>query len=99
LIGLLKHATPVSYTSQSVPTMGEVNFVPTAPLNSFEKGAIDRLKSNPEQDAVIHDGKDEIQIVGALRAEQRCQKCHDVKRGDLLGGLTYRLIRSREFAD
>ncbi len=94
LIGLLKHATPVSYVSPNVPKMNELKNVPTAPLNSFEQGAIDRLRSNLEEDAVVKDGKDEIQIVGALRASEKCRGCHAVKRGELLGALTYRLIRS-----
>jgi len=34
-----------------------------------------------------------IEMVGSLRAIDQCTKCHDVKRGALLGAFSYELRR------
>lgn len=99
LIGLIKHATPVAYVAREIPRMGELNSVPTTELNDFEHRAIKHLKSNPNQDVAIHNAPDGIQLVGALRAEKACAKCHSVKNGDLLGALTYRFELDGEAVD
>ncbi len=44
---------------------------------------------------MIADSPDQIRMVGSLRASQNCLDCHSVRRGELLGALTYELIPVR----
>lgn len=93
LVSLLKHGTPVAYVSKHLPQMDELHGAPTRPLDSFEQKSIDRLRS--DEDIAIDEGVDRIRMVGALRASKNCLKCHSVRRGDLLGALTYELVPVR----
>jgi hypothetical protein len=73
--------------------MDELRDAPTRPLDDFERGAIDRLRS--DEDLVIDDAPNRIRMVGSLRAGKDCLECHSVRRGELLGAFSYELIGGR----
>lgn len=93
LVSLLKHETPVAYLSKNLPKMDELRDAPTRPLEEFERRSLERLKS--DEDVVIEEGPDRIRMVGSLRASKGCLDCHSVRRGELLGALTYELVPVR----
>lgn len=93
LVSLLKHETPVAYISRNLPKMDELRAAPTRPLEEFERTSLERLKS--DEDVVIEDRLDRIRMVGSLRASKTCLECHSVRRGELLGALTYDLVPAR----
>jgi hypothetical protein len=90
LVSLLKHDIPVVYVSKNLPQMDELQDAPTRPLDLFEQHALSRLRT--DEDVMIEDTEDRIRMVGSLRAGQACLACHSVRRGDLLGALTYELV-------
>jgi len=93
LVSLLTHEVPVAYVSKNLPQMDELRDAATRPLDSFEQQAIDRLRA--DDDLVIDDGADRIRMMGSLRAGKNCLNCHSVRRGDLLGALSYELVPAR----
>jgi hypothetical protein len=93
LVSMLKHETPVAYLSRNLPRMDELRDAQTRPLEEFERKSLERLKS--EEDVVIDDTSDRIRMVGSLRAAWNCRECHSVRRGELLGALTYELVPIR----
>ena len=100
LISLLKHDPavvypPVTYTGewnhkQNPPTPAKIGNEGTRSLNDFETAALKQLKEKKENMAVPGD----MVMVGALRAESSCLKCHDCTEGDLLGAFTYILQKA-----
>lgn len=90
LVSLLKHDVPVAYVSNHLPQMDELRDAPTRPLDEFERTSLDLLVS--EEDVVIDETPDRIRMIGSLRADKNCLKCHAVQRGALLGALTYELV-------
>jgi hypothetical protein len=90
LISLLKHDSPAAYVSENLPEMDKLRDAPTRLLEEFERTSLDRLKS--EEDVVIAETPDRIRMVGSLRASRNCLDCHSVRRGELLGALTYELV-------
>ena len=56
-------------------------------MDAFESAALARLRT--QEDIVIDETPSRIRMVGSLRAGQTCIECHDVRRGELLGALTY----------
>jgi len=93
LIGLRDHGIPVSVAAPQMAKGNRLNRGLAVASNEFERSAIQQLLSKLDADVIVQEEREEIQVVGALRATERCQSCHDVRRGELLGGLTYRLIR------
>lgn len=93
LVSLLKHDTPVAYVSKNLPQMDELRDAPTRPLDAFERNSIDRLRA--DEDVMIDETPDRIRMVGSLRAAKNCLDCHSVRRGELLGALTYELVLVR----
>jgi len=93
LVSLLKHETPVAYISRNLPQMDELRDAPTRPLDAFERQSLDSLRS--DEDVVIDKTTDRIRMVGSLRAAKTCLDCHSVRRGELLGALTYELVPAR----
>lgn len=79
------------YVSESLPKMEELRSAETRPLDSFEYISLGRLFQS--EDVVIESSQNRVRMLGALRAQDHCLKCHDVKRGELLGALSYELIR------
>jgi hypothetical protein len=90
LISLLKHDTPVAYTSPYLPQLDEVQDLPTRQLTRFELSSLDRLRN--DEDVVVDESPDTIRMVGSLRAARNCLECHSVQRGELLGAFTYELV-------
>lgn len=91
LIGTLSHSQPVAYVSGHLPQLDELSTYPTRELNDFEQSAISQLRAT--QDVVVDEQPDRIRMVGSLRANDDCRRCHTVPRGELLGALTYELLR------
>lgn len=90
LVSLLKHDQPVAYVSDNLPNMDELRDAPTRPLEDFENAALHRLRA--EDDVVIDEAPHRLRMLGSLRAATRCLECHSVRRGDLLGALSYELV-------
>ncbi|MSR56112.1 MAG: hypothetical protein EXS05_00320 [Planctomycetaceae bacterium] len=95
LLSLLKHAAPVVYVSQNLPQMYELNDAPTRPLDTFERVSLARLWA--DEDLVIAESPYQIRMLGSLRAAEACIECHAVRRGELLGALTYELGPERRW--
>jgi hypothetical protein len=93
LVSMLKHDVPVAYVSKNLPQMDELQDAPTRPLDLFEQHAVSRLRT--DEDVMIEDAEDRIRMVGSLRAGKACLGCHSVRRGDLLGALTYELVPAK----
>ncbi len=93
LVSLLKHETPVAYVSKNLPQMDELRDAPTRPLDDFERQSIVRLRA--DEDVAIDEAVERIRMVGSLRAAKSCLECHSVRRGELLGALTYELMPTR----
>jgi len=89
LIGMLSHPQPVAYVSEHLPQLDELSTYPTRELNDFEQSALTQLQTM--QDLVIDEQPDRIRMVGSLRADDNCRRCHTVGRGELLGALTYEM--------
>jgi hypothetical protein len=89
LVSLLKHDAPSAYVSKNLPRMDELTEATTRPLDEFENGALEQLRSGEE--LVIDDHADDLRMLGSIRAAKQCTECHSVNRGALLGAFTYRL--------
>ena len=93
LIGIAKHETPVAFvvnrhilgnSAQRSPNLT------TRPLTTFETKALAEL--HPGVDVAEQTEKDGLLIVGAVRAQDACLRCHtSSKVGDALGAFSYRL--------
>ncbi|HTU26434.1 MAG TPA: hypothetical protein VMF30_13595, partial [Pirellulales bacterium] len=90
LIGLLKYDRPKAYVTENLPRLDELGEAATRDVDDFEQAALTRLQT--DQDVVIDESPTEIRMVGSLRAGNDCLECHSVRRGELIGALTYRLI-------
>lgn len=90
LVSLLKFDSPRVYVLDHLPRMDQLSSrdAPTRPLNDFETTAVERLR-NSWDDLVVEERNDEIRMVGALRAVRKCQECHRVEYGELLGAFSY----------
>ncbi|NQV25650.1 MAG: hypothetical protein HQ518_14930 [Rhodopirellula sp.] len=93
LVSLLKFDEPRVYVSETLPNMKELDQVETRSLDAFEAKSLPHLFR--ETNVVTEDRPDEIRMLGSLRADTRCLKCHSVERGQLLGAFSYRLAPSR----
>jgi hypothetical protein len=71
--------------------MDELREARTRPLTEFESKAVERLQAGEE--LVVHETRDTIEMLGAVRAMSVCNECHQVPRQTLLGAFTYRLRR------
>jgi hypothetical protein len=108
LIGLLTdkpiiHHTPIPASGSKFDIKKLAREAAVRKANEFEIAAIAKVKHDGV--LVTQEGKDEIRMVGALRATQNCLNCHiqrgsnnkDIatpfKVGDVLGALTYRILR------
>jgi hypothetical protein len=91
LVSLLKHDKPAVYLSDNLPRMQDLKKVKTRPLSDFEDSALQSLGKG--EDLVAEASTNRIVMVGSIRAVNECLKCHDVKRGDLLGSFSYELRR------
>lgn len=89
LVSLLLHVEPAIYVSENLPRMQDVRNLPLRPLDDFERDALARLVAG--EDLVVGTAEHAGQMLGSLRAAQRCAECHEVPRGTLLGAFSYRL--------
>lgn len=71
--------------SQKLPDMKKLTEVPVRPLNEFETSALAQIVAKHSD--VVSEGN--AKIVGAIRAQSSCLKCHEVSEGDLLGAFSY----------
>ena len=90
LIGLLKYDKPKAYVSEFLPRLDELGDAATRDLNEFESAALVRLRT--QEDIVIDETPSRIRMLGSLRAGNTCIECHDVRRGELLGALSYEFV-------
>ena len=98
LIGLLMHDAPVAYMNpdDKLPTMATAKDSKTRELTEFESGGLKDLAAGKEVVAVDAT-TNQVRMVGAIRMADACLKCHEGKRGDLLGAFTYDLVRDPAF--
>ncbi len=89
LVSLLRHTEPRVYIAENLPEMDKLADVPNRPLNAFEQGALPQLAT--QQDVVVNQTSDRIEMLGALRAGNKCLECHQGERGKLLGAFSYSL--------
>jgi len=92
LIGLVQHPEPTAYVISIPPqkaffTNAMARFVKTRALTTFETDALVELRSGRNDVLGTHDGS--AAILGAVRAQEKCLKCHDGKAGNLLGAFSY----------
>ena len=88
LIGVAFHETPVAYVTRM--HRGNSTNHPTRELIDFERQAITKLRAG--WDVVVQANQESRMVIGALRAQQSCLRCHeDYKVGDVLGALEYHL--------
>jgi hypothetical protein len=65
----------------------------TRAMDEFEKAAVKRMQDG--RDIVVRNTGKGVQLIGALRAQENCAKCHDTARGALLGALVYSMERNK----
>jgi hypothetical protein len=93
LVGLLASDEFRVYVSEQLPAMDELKDVPTRRLDDFELATLPRLLQSDE-DVSTAATPNRIRMLGALRASSHCLECHSVREGDLLGALSYELVRT-----
>jgi hypothetical protein len=94
LVGLQGGPEPVVY----VPLRHALPFNRTdfqsRQLSAFEQRALKALRTGQTVERARGADADTIEVMGALRGDGSCLKCHKTaKEGDLLGAFTYRLRR------
>ena len=90
LIGLLKYDRPKAYVLEFLPRLDELGEAATRDVSEFEAAALERLKT--QEDLVIDEAPERIRMVGSLRAGKDCLECHSVRRGELIGALSYEIV-------
>ena len=111
LVSLLKHDPPVAYLDQGPPkklAMDQAPFklvgddpekIPTRSLNETEVASLEALSEGKDHVLAWDTAEERLQLIGAIRAKDSCLKCHEVKRGDLLGAFTYWIEEERKAPD
>ncbi len=89
LVSLLRFETPRVYVTQRLPNLEHLKAVPTRQLNEFEESNLPKLYR--DEDVVLQESAGSILMLGSLRANKTCLKCHSVERGELLGAFSYEL--------
>ncbi|HJT78169.1 MAG TPA: hypothetical protein VJ739_13275, partial [Gemmataceae bacterium] len=89
LVSLLKYDEPAAYLSSNFPRMDELSDAPTRPLDGFEKEALAKLRGG--EDLIVQEAPKQMRMLGSLRAVQQCLRCHEVRRGELLGAFSYQM--------
>ena len=91
LVSLRRFGRPMVYaTNQKLPQMEELEKTPTREPTAFESAALDSLAKGEEL-VYIQNGRS-VLALGALRARENCTKCHEVRRGALLGAFSYEFL-------
>jgi hypothetical protein len=94
LISLMKGTASGSGYYHRLPKVGDSREASPEPMNSFEQQAVDHLQTKFDEKVVTRLADNEIEMVGALRADNDCMRCHKVEAGTLLGVFSYRLRRA-----
>lgn len=88
MIGWMLAGEPVAYLPK-VDARGEA-VAATRKLDAFELVALEVLREG--QDLFVREKDGIVRMLGAVRADATCAKCHaDTKTGDLLGAFSYTL--------
>lgn len=99
LIGLQRDAPIVFHATESGVLRSEaIESYKTRQLTEFEKRAIRSLKAGRSVTYRATKDNARFTVVGALRAEKTCARCHDVPEKTLLGAFVYTLERMGEAA-
>jgi hypothetical protein len=98
LVGLLMHDVPVVYLNPEgkLPAMKAAKEAGTRELTEFESNGLKDLAAGKEF-VSVDATTNHLRMVGAIRMADACMKCHDGKRGDLLGAFSYDLVRDPAF--
>jgi hypothetical protein len=93
LVSLLKHDPPAVYLSDHLPRMQDLSSddAPTRLLDGFESASLERLLEGAT--VIADESRNEIRMLGGLRAAQQCTQCHSVREGHLLGAFSYEFRR------
>jgi hypothetical protein len=97
LIGILSHEQPILYLTDKLPSMEQIRQGKTRALDFFEETALSSLRDG--EDLYIVRKGDTLRMLGALRATNTCQQCHDAQVGDLMGAFSYVLRPASTKAD
>lgn len=89
LVGLLMAESPRVYQTKNFPTMTEAKESPTRPLDAFESWGLAEIAKGHSTVAMKRRDGTAIRMVGAIRANDSCVKCHGCQPGDLLGMMSY----------
>ncbi|HEY1784461.1 MAG TPA: hypothetical protein VGG30_02895, partial [Pirellulales bacterium] len=90
LVSLLKHDEPGVYISEFLPAMDELRDAPVRPLDAFEERSLAVLLEGGDIEAAVVG--QQVRMLGAIRAAQKCLDCHSVEHGALLGAFSYVLL-------
>lgn len=96
LVGLQTASEPIVY----VPLRHNLPFnradFKSRPLSPFEKRALNLLRAGRTIELSPGEAPETIEVMGALRGDGTCLKCHkNVREGELLGAFSYRMRRER----
>jgi hypothetical protein len=72
-------------------TPGALDKVLTRTPDTWETKELEELKKGKE--LLVEGTPQSVRMLGAVRAGDKCLKCHAVSQGDLLGAFTYELHR------
>lgn len=94
LVGLLMHQEPRVYLSEQLPNMEQLSKkdIETRQLNAFEIHGLKTLSEG--ENLAVSATSNRIVMLGAIRAESSCLRCHNKKEGALLGAFSYEFLRS-----
>lgn len=93
LISLLKFPEPRVYVSKYLPNMKELRNGQTRPAMPFELEGVKELRRGKA--LYLRSDQQRIHLIGAVRALDRCVRCHQVEKDDLLGAFSYRLSKMK----
>lgn len=94
LVGLLMHDHPVVYDKNLIQASKQ-SLDRFRDLDSLQAESLEALQDGAELSMLWNRGENHLQALGAIRAKDHCLRCHDVKRGDLLGAFSYRIEESK----
>jgi len=95
LVGLLMHDHPVVYDKHLLTGDDQGDEPPvTRKPDGFESKSLENLQAGAERVMGWNEKENCLQVLGAIRAKAECLKCHDVRRGSLLGAFSYRITEA-----
>ncbi len=96
LISILEHDPPVAYVMNPPDMFQREVQVTTRFLEHDEQFALQRLSAGEDLVITWNEDQGQANLVGAIRAEEHCLKCHEnMSRNDLLGAFTYRFEETK----